>query len=114
MVVECAINDLVGWLRLGADRNLHLGKEAHMQDISNNPFIDLQWPVNKAPPSASRSSLMLGLMLNAEHFDAVIDTGPSADKPEVSGCPVAYNFLCSLFNSFQSLCQSGLNFLFIF
>lgn len=60
-----------------------------MRDISNNPFIDLQWPVNKAPPSASRSSLMLGLMLNAEHFDAVIDTGPSADRPEVSGCPVA-------------------------
>ncbi|XP_067056195.1 nucleolar protein 6-like [Acropora muricata] len=73
------------WTPVVADWLLHLltkglGKRVEM--LCYKPQELCQWPVNKAPPSASRSSLMLGLMLNAEHFDAVIDTGPSADKPE--------------------------------
>ncbi|XP_015751379.1 PREDICTED: nucleolar protein 6-like [Acropora digitifera] len=73
------------WTPVVADWLLHLltkGLGNRVEMLCYKPQELCQWPVNKAPPSASRSSLMLGLMLNAEHFDAVIDTGPSADKPE--------------------------------
>ena len=41
--------------------------------------------MNKAPLSRSQSSVTLGLLLNSDHADAVLDTGPPADNSEVSG-----------------------------
>jgi len=50
--------------------------------------------VNKAPLTRSHSSVTLGLLLNSDHADVVLDTGPPADSSEVS----SYLFLlaCTL------------------
>ena len=55
-----------------------------MRITKSNIFVLTQWPVNKAPPSGSQSSITLGLLLNSDHAEAVLDTGPSADSTEVS------------------------------
>ena len=44
----------------------------------------MQWPVNKTRLSRSQSSVTLGLLLNSDHGDAVLDTGPPANSTEVS------------------------------
>lgn len=43
-----------------------------------------QWPVSKTPPDKSQKALTLGLLLNSDHSDVVLDTGPPADSAEVS------------------------------
>lgn len=58
-------------------------------------FHATQWPVNKSPPSTSQSSLTLGLMLNSDHAQSILDTGPQADSVEVSGfCLCVCLFVC--------------------
>lgn len=58
-------------------------------------FHATQWPVNKSPPSTSQSSLTLGLMLNSDHAQSILDTGPQADSVEVSGfCLCVVWFVC--------------------
>ena len=58
-------------------------------------FHATQWPVNKSPPSTSQSSLTLGLMLDSDHAQSILDTGPQADSVEVSGFCL---FVCLLNN----------------
>ena len=58
-------------------------------------FHATQWPVNKSPPSTSQSSLTLGLILNSDHAQSILDTGPQADSVEVSGfCLCVVWFVC--------------------
>jgi len=52
--------------------------------------------VNKAPLSRSQSSVTLGLLLDSDHADAVLDTGPPADSSEVSGYLFYWHVLCVL------------------
>ena len=58
-------------------------------------FHATQWPVNKSPPSTSQSSFTMGLMLNSDHAQSILDTGPQADSVEVSGfCLCVCLFVC--------------------
>ncbi|KAJ7384542.1 Nucleolar protein 6 [Desmophyllum pertusum] len=61
---------------------LGLGKRVEMLCVK--PQAPCQWPVNKAPPSRSQSSVTLGLLLNSDHADTVLDTGPPADSTEAT------------------------------
>jgi len=73
------------WTPVVTDWLLHLvtrglGKRVEM--LYFKPQTPLQWPVNKAPLSRSQSSVTLGLLLNSDHADTVLDTGPPADSSE--------------------------------
>ena len=54
-----------------------------------------QWPVSKTPPDKSQKALTLGLLLNSDHSDVVLDTGPPADSAEVSDryCFLSFSFI---------------------
>jgi len=91
----CKRNDLAShlidypgdWTPVIADWLLHLvtrglGKRVHM--LCYKPQAAWQWPVNKTPPSRSQSSLTLGLMLNSDHAEAILDAGPPADSAEAT------------------------------
>ena len=54
-----------------------------------------QWPVSKTPPNKSQKDLTLGLLLNSDHSDVVLDTGPPADSAEVSDryCFLSFSFI---------------------
>jgi len=91
----CKRNDLAShlidypgdWTPVIADWLLHLvtrglGKRVHM--LCYKPQAACQWPVNKTPPSRSQSSLTLGLMLNPDHAEAILDAGPPADSAEAT------------------------------
>lgn len=86
-----AVNNCSAYLEL-ANYLLHVAcTETTWAEILNNVVLFqtcallmyMQWPVNKAPLSRSQSSVTLGL-LNSDHADAVLDTGPPADSTEVS------------------------------
>ncbi|CAH3109711.1 unnamed protein product [Porites lobata] len=89
----CERNDLMthlmdhpgDWTPVIADWLLHLvtrGLGKRVEILCYKPQTSYQWPVNKSPPSTSQSSLTLGLMLNSDHAQSILDTGPQADSVE--------------------------------
>lgn len=84
-VISQMIDHPGDWTPVVADWLLHLitrglGKRVEM--VCYKPQGSCKWPVKKSPPSRRQSSLMLGLMLNPDHADAILDTGPPADSAE--------------------------------
>lgn len=43
-----------------------------------------QWPINKRPPQHSQDSVMIGLLLDPEHAQSILESGPPADSQDVS------------------------------
>lgn len=43
----------------------------------------LQWQIDSSPPKSSVSDVTIGLLLNTDHAEDVLDMGPPADDPEV-------------------------------
>ena len=43
-----------------------------------------QWPVNNPPPQHSRDIVVIGLLLDPEHAQNILDSGPAANSPDVS------------------------------
>lgn len=71
-----------------------------------------QWPVSKTPPDKSQKALTLGLLLNSDHSDVVLDTGPPADSAEVSD-RYCFPFLSQTSQSEKPLGFSFIKFLWI-
>lgn len=91
--VVCKKDDLLShlidhpgdWTPVVTDWLLHLvdkglGKRVDM--LCFEPQAPCQWPVSKTPPDKSQKALTLGLLLNSDHSDVVLDTGPPADSAE--------------------------------
>ncbi|XP_078367178.1 nucleolar protein 6-like isoform X2 [Oculina patagonica] len=75
------------WTPVVTDWLLHLvsrGLGQRVEMLCFEPQAPCQWPVNKSPPSRSQSSVTLGLLLNSDNADAVLDTGPPADSTEAA------------------------------
>lgn len=93
--VVCKKDDLLGhlidhpgdWTPVVTDWLLHLvdkglGKRVDM--LCFEPQAPCQWPVGKTPPDRGQKALTLGLLLNSDHSDVVLDTGPPADSAEAT------------------------------
>eukprot|EP00112_Aurelia_sp_Birch-Aquarium-sp1_P004342 Seg149.9 transcript_id=Seg149.9/GoldUCD/mRNA.D3Y31 product="Nucleolar protein 6" protein_id=Seg149.9/GoldUCD/D3Y31 len=59
-----------------------LGKRIKTLEVKTNGNVT--WKIDSSPPKSSLSDVTIGLLLNTDHAEDVLDMGPPADDPEAA------------------------------
>ena len=55
----------------------------HIFFLTDFIFAIFQWDVTSTPPKSSACDVTIGLRINTDHAEEILDMGPPADDPKV-------------------------------